>query len=802
LSKAVKEAFVQLHQEGTIYRATRLVNWCSHLNTALSNLEVDKKELKGRTLLTLPGYDRKVEFGVLVHFAYNVKDSKTNEQLIVATTRIETMLGDTAIAVHPKDSRYAHLVGQKVVHPFIASREIPIIADEYVDMEFGTGAVKITPAHDANDYDIGKRHQLQFINILNDDGTLNENAGAQFKGMKRFDARYAVSDALKALGLLHEIKDNPMIIPMCFRSGDVIEPRLKPQWWVNCKEMAHQAVHAVKSRQLEITPKSSEKEWFHWLENPQDWCISRQLWWGHRIPAYLVRIEGESIDEADSKYWVSGRTEEEAMQQAVKSFPGKKFKLEQDPDVLDTWFSSGLWPFSIHGWPDKTKDLDLFYPASLLETGCDILFFWVARMVMMGLKLTGKVPFKKVFCHAMVRDAHGRKMSKSLGNVIDPVDVIEGITLEELGKRLEEGNLDSREIEKAKAGQKSDFPRGIPECGTDALRFALCAYTATGRDINLDIMRVEGYRKFCNKLWNATRFAMGKLPSDFKLLSNYCPGSTDLSPVEKWILAKLNKAAGEVNTHLSTMNFMATTTAMHQFWLYELCDVYLEACKALTTPSAQSTLYYCLDAGLRLLHPVMPFVTEELWQRLPRQATQPESIVVAEYPEYQSSWEKNLNASELLFDHVLESARSVRSLMTEYNVQEAHVYIQAMEAPIKQVFSTSLTVLPALIKGLQHVEVIPTIPMGCAVANLSETLALGLMVKGHVDVQAEITKLSTKREKVAASITALQTKMQVDGYEEKVKADVRELNSTKLKSLEAEVDLLSKAVENFLKLKD
>ncbi|KAI9187825.1 valine--tRNA ligase [Blastocladiella emersonii ATCC 22665] len=802
LSKAVNEAFVRLHQEGIIYRSTRLVNWCSHLNTALSNLEVDNKELKGRTLLSLPGYDRKVEFGVIHYFAYPLPGGEG--EIVVATTRIETMLGDTAIAVHPEDKRYQHLVGTKVAHPFIDGHELPIIADTYVDMEFGTGAVKITPAHDPNDYAMGTRHNLQFINILNDDGTMNENAGP-FAGTKRFDARYAVLEALKAKGLYRETKDNAMELPVCSRSGDVIEPRLKPQWWVNCKDMAKQAMEAVRSGELEIQPKASEKEWFRWLENIQDWCISRQLWWGHRIPAYYVRLAGGNpADAEESSFWVSGRTEAEATAEARKRFPGQKFTLEQDPDVLDTWFSSGLWPFSIFGWPDKTEDLELFYPTSLLETGWDILFFWVVRMVMLGIKLTGKVPFKRVFCHAMVRDAHGRKMSKSLGNVIDPLDVIEGITLAALNQRLEEGNLDPREIEKAKAGQKADFPKGIPECGTDALRFALCAYTSSGRDINLDILRVEGYRKFCNKLWNATRFALSKLPADYKLPAKWNPAK-DASPVEKWILSKLNKAAAEVNANLEAMNFMATTTAMHQFWLYELCDVYLEAAKVLTTDSAKATLYTCLDQGLRLLHPIMPFVTEELWQRLPRQAGQTSSIMLAAYPEFRADWAPFDDAAKQ-FDSVLDAVRTVRSLQTEYGVPSAAVFVSTPVAATADLFRTATPVMGALIKGLQSVEILDQpgaeLPAGTAAATLSDTLAVALMVKGFVDVDAEVAKVEAKRTKVVAAVEALKKKMSIDGYETKIKADVRDANDAKLKSLEAEVALLSASIENFLKLKD
>jgi valyl-tRNA synthetase len=574
MSLAVKEAFVRMHQDGTIYRANRLVNWCTKLKTALSNLEVENMELPGRTMLSVPDHDpkKKYEFGVLISFAYQVENS--DEKIVVATTRLETMLGDTAIAVHPSDKRYQHLHGKYVIHPF-QNRRIPIVPDEYPDPEFGTGAVKITPAHDPNDFIVGQRQKLEFINIFTDDGKINEN-GAPFTGLQRFDARLAVLEALKEKGLYVNTEDNKMVIPICTRSQNIVEPLMKPQWWVNCTDMAAQAVEAVKSGDLQIVPGGSEKEWFSWLEKPQDWCISRQLWWGHRVPAYFVMIKGDSNDRTNSERWVSGRSDEEAMANAIEKFPNvpkESISLEQDEDVLDTWFSSGLWPFATLGWPEKTKDLELFFPNSLLETGWDILFFWVARMVMMSLKLTGKVPFKKVFCHAMVRDAHGRKMSKSLGNVIDPLDVIEGITLENLQARLLTGNLDPNEVKKAMAGQAKDFPNGIPECGTDALRFTLLAYTSFGRDINLDILRVDGYKKFCNKIWNATRFGLMKLEGYTPFESPKLTGKESLADL--WILNKLNTAIVETNQYLEQMNFMQATNTVYQFWWTELCDVYL-----------------------------------------------------------------------------------------------------------------------------------------------------------------------------------------------------------------------------------
>ena len=507
LYKAVQTAFIRFHKDGTIFRSNRLVNWSCALQSAISNIEVDQKELEGRTLLAVPGYAEKVEFGVIVSFSYKLEDGRS---ITVATTRIETMLGDVAVAVHPMDERYSDFVGKKLVHPFIPDREMTIIADDYVKMDFGTGAVKITPAHDHNDNDMGKRHSLAQINIFDDNG-LVVGTGTKYDGMKRFDVRKQITEDLKEIGQYVGTEDNAMVVPMCSRSKDIIEPLLKPQWYVDTQVMAKRACDVVTNKELKIIPESHEKTWFRWLEDARPWCISRQLWWGHRIPAYKATLSGEhkSFDKEED-YWVCGITEEEALAAAVEKFEcGKdQITLEQDPDVLDTWFSSALFPFSAFGWPDENPELSRFFPGELLETGHDILFFWVARMVMFSLSLCDKLPFKEVYLHAMVRDAHGRKMSKSLGNVIDPRDVINGVTLKDLQATLLSGNLDAKEIKKAQDGQAADYPDGIPECGTDALRFALCSYTSQGRDINLDVKRVEGYRKFCNKLWNAIRLVL------------------------------------------------------------------------------------------------------------------------------------------------------------------------------------------------------------------------------------------------------------------------------------------------------
>lgn len=479
-TKAVKETFIRLHKNGLIYRSNRLVNWCTKLNTAISNLEVVNKEIDGRTLLDVPGYDRKVEFGVLTYFQYPIDGSE--ETIEIATTRPETMLGDSGIAVNPKDERYKHLIGKSAKHPFV-DRLLPIVGDNYVDIEFGTGAVKITPAHDFNDFTIGKTHGFEIINILNDDGTLNENTGS-FSEMKRFDARYEVIAKLKEKGLYVKWENNPMKVPLCERSKDVIEPLMKPQWWMRMQGLADAAAKAVIDGEIKIRPESAEKSYLRWMENCQDWCLSRQLWWGHQIPAYYIHVEGEPSDEGDNERWVAGRTEAEAEQKAKEKFQGKKITLTRDPDVFDTWFSAGLWPLATLGWPEQTSDLANFYPQSVLETGWDILFFWVARMVMFGLKLSGKVPFKEVYCHSLIRDSEGRKMSKSLGNVIDPLDVMEGIQLQVLHEKLKTGNLDPKELVTATRFQKTSFPDGIPECGADALRFSLISYT-TGGDYSI-----------------------------------------------------------------------------------------------------------------------------------------------------------------------------------------------------------------------------------------------------------------------------------------------------------------------------
>ncbi|CAI4062409.1 hypothetical protein SKDZ_07G3400 [Saccharomyces kudriavzevii ZP591] len=807
LTKSVEEAFVRLHDEGVIYRASRLVNWSVKLNTAISNLEVENKDIKSRALLSVPGYDEKVEFGVLTSFAYPVIDS--DEKLIIATTRPETIFGDTAVAVHPDDDRYKHLHGKFIQHPFLP-RKIPIITDkEAVDMEFGTGAVKITPAHDQNDYNTGKRHQLEFINILTDDGLLNEECGPEWQGMKRFDARKRVIEQLKEKNLYVGQEDNEMTIPTCSRSGDIIEPLLKPQWWVSQGEMAKEAIKVVKDGQITITPKSSEAEYFHWLGNIQDWCISRQLWWGHRCPVYFIDIEGEEHDRIDGDYWVAGKTLEEAQKKAVAKFPNAKFTLEQDEDVLDTWFSSGLWPFSTLGWPEKTKDMETFYPFSMLETGWDILFFWVTRMILLGLKLTGSVPFKEVFCHSLVRDAQGRKMSKSLGNVVDPLDVIAGIKLDDLHAKLSQGNLDPREIEKAKAGQRESYPNGIPQCGTDAMRFALCAYTTGGRDINLDILRVEGYRKFCNKIYQATKFALMRLGDDYQ------PSATEglsgnESLVEKWILHKLTETSKIVNEALDKRDFLTSTSAIYEFW-YLICDVYIENSKYLIQEgsnvekkSAKDTLYILLDNALRLIHPFMPFISEEMWQRIPKRSTEKAaSIVKAAYPVYKSEYDDDKSANA--YDLILNITKEARSLLSEYNIlKNGKVFVESNHEEYYKTANDQKDSIVSLIKAIDEVALArdaSEIPEGCVLKSVNPEVNVHLLVKGHVDIDAEISKVQKKLEKANKSKNGIEQTINSKDYESKANEQAKEANKTKLDNTVAEIEGLEATIENLKRLK-
>ncbi|MEM1142779.1 MAG: valine--tRNA ligase [Pseudomonadota bacterium] len=615
LSEAVVATFVRLHKEGLIYRGKRLVNWDPVLRTAVSDLEVLSEE----------------EDGSLWHFRYPFADGSGH--VVVATTRPETMLGDTAVAVHPDDARYAGLLGKKICLP-LCDREIPLVADDYVDPEFGTGAVKITPAHDFNDYAMGQRHDLEQINIFTESATLNDEVPESYRGLDRFEARKRVVADLEQLGLLERIDPHRLKVPRGDRSGAVIEPFLTNQWFVDAKTLAGPAIEAVKSGDIQFVPRQWENTYFAWMNNIQDWCVSRQLWWGHRIPAW---------------YDENGQCFVGASEEAVRrenDIPADT-RLTQDEDVLDTWFSSGLWTFSTLGWPDDNERLQRYHPTSVLVTGFDIIFFWVARMVMLTLHLRGEVPFREVYVHGLVRDGTGQKMSKSKGNVIDPIDLIDGITLDELLQKRTAGLMQPKQAERIRKATEKQFPDGIAAYGTDALRFTYYSLAATGRDIQFDVGRIEGYRNFCNKIWNAARFvlsncedyeAQATTPTDEQKLA--LPEGARVA--ERWIGTELNQMLQRVEEAFARYRFDLASQALYEFFWNEYCDWYLELSKialrdrenADLRRSTQHTLLSTLETSLRALHPLMPFITEEIWQSVgSKLGVAGDSIVLADYPE-------------------------------------------------------------------------------------------------------------------------------------------------------------------------
>ncbi|KAF9114166.1 hypothetical protein BGX27_011522 [Mortierella sp. AM989] len=719
-TEAVKSAFIQLFQDGLVYRDTRLVNWCCALETVISDIEVEHEDIEGLTRLNVPGRLRKVEFGVLHNFAYKV-DGDDTQELVVSTTRIETMLGDEAVAVHPEDSRYTHLHGKHVVHP-ISGKKLPIICDpELVDMNFGTGVVKVTPAHDPNDYACGRRHGLPIVNILEKDGTFNANCGSKtyenndinqlssHQKMNRFDAREKIVQDLEALGVYRgKNEKHTMRLARCSRSGDVIEPMVMPQWYIKCDTMAQRALKDAELQNLVFYPDSAVKDWNRWLENIQDWCISRQLWWGHRIPAYKPVFEDSNsiqtvlgIETGDGPWFVA-ETEEVASQQihqfvSEKNLHHLKYKIVQDEDVLDTWFSSGLLPLSALGWtgnvlPSGSK-IPERYPTTMIETGTDIMFFWVAKMVMLCTHLSGQVPFKDIMFHAMVRDAQGRKMSKSVGNVIDPVHVIEGISLKELKAGLLTGNLSPKEVKRSQSQMDKDFPNGIQANGADALRFALVSSTQQTRQINLDLGNVASAQHFANKIWNLSVFYKVRL-NDSKHLSSVTsetvvvPGLAEirnsqqqhrLTLVERFIMSRLANTVSEVNNGMEQLEPSVATENIRKFIIQDLCDVYVEFIKPtlfstsdeaiMMKPRLFMVLQTCLDASLRMMHPFMPFVTEELWQQiLPDTAPQTASIMTSAFPSNSEleSWKDEIAEKDM--EIALDLVSAARSLRQSHQV--------------------------------------------------------------------------------------------------------------------------------------
>jgi valyl-tRNA synthetase len=604
LSVVVADVFVRLYEDGLIYRGKRLVNWDPTLHTAVSDLEVESGE----------------EAASLWHFRYPLAAS--DESLVVATTRPETMLGDTAVAVHPDDERYRHLIGRSIRLP-LAEREIPIVGDTHVDPEFGTGCVKVTPAHDFNDYEIGQRHSLPMISIFDDNAALNDNAPEAYRGMDRFAARKRVVADLDARGLLVAVKDHKAMIPRCGRSGAIVEPYLTDQWYVKTGPLAAPAIAAVESGRVRFVPEAWAKTYFEWMHNIQDWCISRQLWWGHRIPAWY--------DAAGRPY--VGRSEADVRRQHGL---GPDVSLVQDPDVLDTWFSSALWPFSTLGWPGHTSEMQRFYPTSVLVTGFDIIFFWVARMIMLGLRFAGDVPFREVYIHGLVRDHEGQKMSKSKGNILDPIDLIDGIDLPALIAKRTDALVDPGRKPAIEKITRSEFPDGIPAFGTDALRMTFASLATLGRDVRFDLGRIDGYHKFCNKLWNASQYV-------FAQLEKAEPGGpVDLGIADRWIRSRLRSCVESVRSGFDEYRFDLANQAVYEFVWHEFCDWYLELTKPVLGGTgasielrrgARETLTTVLGCVFRLLHPIVPFVTEELWLALcTRTGRQSATIMLESYP--------------------------------------------------------------------------------------------------------------------------------------------------------------------------
>uniref|UniRef100_A0A3B3Z7Q5 Valine--tRNA ligase, mitochondrial n=1 Tax=Periophthalmus magnuspinnatus TaxID=409849 RepID=A0A3B3Z7Q5_9GOBI len=808
-SRAVTEAFVRLCDSGLIYRSEALVNWSCALQSAISDIEVDTKELSGRTLLPVPGYDRPVEFGTMVTFAYPIEGH--DGEVSVSTTRPETMLGDVAIAVHPDDPRYQAVHGKQCRHPFTGAL-LPIITDTIVDMQLGTGAVKVTPAHDHADFLLSQRHSLPRLTVIGEEGTMIPPCGHWLQGVKRFDARQQVVDALVEKKLFRGKQEHSMSLPICSRSGDVIEPLLKKQWFVRCKEMAAKAVQAVEDGELEIIPQFYTKTWKNWLSNISDWCISRQLWWGHQIPAYRVELPNSSDKH---EHWVWGRSEQEARHRASVKYGVKPeiITLTQDPDVLDTWFSSGLFPFAMLGWPQQTKDLEQFYPNSLLETGSDLIFFWVARMVMLGTELTGQLPFKQVLFHSLVRDKHGRKMSKSLGNVIDPLDVIHGTSLESLQQKVRAGNLDPREQLVAMEAQNKDFPKGIPPCGTDALRLALCSHRTQGEDINLSMSQVLSCRHFCNKMWQTVRFTLGVLANGTTL--------APLGRMERWVLSRLYSTVLQCEQSFEAYELHAVTSALHAFWVSCLCDVYMEYMKPLLSPHKEMTeemlgtegtvacsiLFHCVSTSLALLNPFMPFITEELWQRLQphhppsSRAAQP-SLCLQPYPSSQQLASWYFPDEERDFSWVQEVVRVVRALRAQSGLTKDRpamwVECSSSQAQILQDFSSPLRTL-GRVSSIQFLclptqggdmSLPPSLsgpPKGCVVGVVDHTCRLHLEVKSGVNVEKQMVELSQRRDRLRPKLEELLSRVHSQDSHTKVPPHVRDALTKKVSALEQEL---------------
>ena len=726
-SRAVIEVFIKLYEKGLIYQGDRIINWCPECKTALSDAEVEHVEQQGN----------------LWHIKYPVKDS--DEYVVVATTRPETMLGDTAVAVHPEDERYRHLIGKTVLLPLI-NREIPIIADEYVDREFGTGVVKITPAHDPNDFEVGLRHNLEQIKVMNDDGTMNENAG-KYVGMDRYEARKIIVEHLKEQGLLVKIEEHKHNVGHCYRCDTVVEPIISKQWFVKMKPLAEPAIQAVKDGRIRFVPERFEKIYFNWMENVRDWCISRQLWWGHRIPAYYCQGCGKTIvaAEAPEKCDECGSTD-----------------FKQDEDVLDTWFSSALWPFSTLGWPDKTKELEYFYPTSVLVTGYDIIFFWVARMIFSGLEHMGDIPFKYVFIHGIVRDSQGRKMSKSLGNGIDPLEVID-------------------------------------KYGADPLRLSLVMGISPGNDMRFSWEKVEASRNFGNKIWNASRFILMNLEN----LQKDKPEKGNLDLADRWIISKYNRLVEEVTDNLEKFELGIAVQKLYDFIWDEFCDWYIELTKTrlygqddAERETALYTLIYVLSNVLKLLHPFMPFITEEIWQHLPHEG---ESIMISAWPQVNKA-EIDLEAEqemEALMD-VIKGVRNIRAEMEVAPSQKAKI-ILVVDANNRHIFEKGRLYFEKLAYASQVIiqenkEGIPT----NAASAVTAKAQIFIPLEDLVDFEKEMERLNKEKETLEKELARANGKLSNENFVKKAPAAVVEEERKKKEKYQ---DMMNKVLERIEALK-
>ena len=756
LVQGVTRVFIQLYEEGLIYRGKRLVNWDPVLQTALSDLEVVTSEEKGS----------------LWHMKYPIDG--LDDYIVVATTRPETMLGDTAVAVHPDDKRYKNLIGKLVNLP-LTDRKIPIIADDYVDQEFGTGCLKITPGHDFNDFDIGKKHDLEIISILDQSAKIIQSAPKEYQGLDRFDARRKIVEDIESLGLMQEIEDYTLTIPRGDRSGAILEPLITNQWFLKMEPLAEPAITVVKNGELKFVPENWSKTYFEWLENIQDWCISRQLWWGHRIPAWYDNEGNVYVGESESEV-------------REKNNIKNSIALTQDEDVLDTWFSSALWPFSSLGWPDETYDLKTFYPTNVLVTGFDIIFFWVARMVMMGLKFMKEIPFKEIYIHGLIKDKNGQKMSKSKGNILDPIDLIDGISLEDLLEKRVQGLMQPEMEKRIINDTKKEFPNGIPDFGTDALRFNFAIQASTGRDIRIDLRRVEGYRNFCNKIWNASRF-IKKNTNDFELLDiNDANGHA----IDQWIQSKFAGTIDEIERQFNQYRFDLAATAMYEFVWNDFCDWYIELAKTLINDPeisdsqkdyTKNNLIKMLDAILRMLHPTIPFITEEIWQSL-NEDNKRRSIMKADFPS-SNDWrvDDEIVANTEWLKNIVSSVRQIRSEMNIPPNESIKIIINdASNTDSRRLESLGSFILNlASVESITQKDTSDDIPKS-AFALLNQ-MKIYIPLEGLVDIEEEKARLEKKLVKLNQELKSVQDRLSNDTFVEKAPTEVVEELKGKLKSL-------------------